>query len=56
MHKSSGADIIVLMHKRNNMRHTWYHVATEGAGDQFLKRFKEIEEYWKRFITAYEGR
>ena len=38
------------------MRHTWYHVATEGAGDEFLKRFKEIEEYWKCFITAYEGR
>ena len=44
------------MHKRNNARHTWYQVATEEVGDEFLKRFKDIEEYWKRFVTAYESR
>jgi len=55
LHKSFGVDIVVLMHKRNESRHTFYDESTEGAGDRFLKTFKEVNIYWKRYIVAYEG-
>ena len=55
LHKSFGVDIVVLMHKRNESRHTYYDVSTEGAGDSFLKTFKEVNTYWQGYIEAYEG-
>ena len=42
----------LLMHKS---RHTFYDESIEGAADRFLKTFKEVNIYWKRYILAYEG-
>ena len=46
------------MHKKNESCHTYYDVATEGAGDAFLKRFEEMKgyKYWRNFVEAYESK
>ena len=55
LHKSVGADFYILMHKRNEKRDTWYHLTTDGAAEEFSKKFPKIPEYWRIFVKAYES-
>ena len=55
LHKSVGADFYILMHKNNEKRDTWYHLTTEGAAEEFEKKFPKIPEYWRKFVKAYES-
>lgn len=55
LHRSSGCDCYVLMHKSNEQRDTWYSVTTPGASELFSQKFPNIKQYWKKFIKTYEG-
>ena len=55
LHKSSGCNCYILMHKHNEQRDTWYHVTTPGASELFSQKFPNIKDYLRKFIKAYEG-
>ena len=55
LNKSTGADFYILMHKHNAKRDTWYHLMTQGAADNFAKKFPKIQDYCRQFIKAYES-
>ena len=51
----NNCDVIILMHKRNAKKRSWYSYGTPGAGAHFLTTHGEINELWTENILNFEG-
>ena len=47
---ASGCDVMILVHKPNRIKRSWYTYGTSGAGDGFLKEYPKVVELWQAYI------
>lgn len=49
---ASGCDVMILVHKPNSIKRSWYTYGTSGAGDGFLKKYPKVVELWQTYIRT----
>lgn len=51
LQQSFDCDVVILIHKRNNVRNSYFHFGTEGRAATFLDLYKEVNSLWRAYTS-----